>query len=129
DDEDEIFDAILEDEILYPINMSRDSVSILQRLLTRDPERRLGSGKGDAEEIKRHPFFKGVNWDDMLAKKVPPPFYPTISSPTDTSNFDKEFTSEIPMLTPINSRLGANSQEEFREFSYVADWVLNGESQ
>jgi len=128
DDEDEIFDAILEDEILYPINMSRDSVSILQRLLTRDPERRLGSGKGDAEEIKRHPFFKGVNWDDMLAKKVPPPYYPTISSRTDTSNFDKEFTSEIPTLTPINSRLGANSQEEFREFSYVADWVLNGES-
>src|SRR3954447_7642592 len=32
DDEDEIFDAILEDEILYPINMSRDSVSILQKV-------------------------------------------------------------------------------------------------
>ena len=32
EDEDEIFDAILEDEILYPINMSRDSVSICQRV-------------------------------------------------------------------------------------------------
>jgi serine/threonine protein kinase len=32
DDEDEIFEAILEDEILYPINMSRDSVSILQKV-------------------------------------------------------------------------------------------------
>ncbi|CAG8843010.1 1661_t:CDS:2, partial [Racocetra persica] len=122
DDEDEIFDAILEDEILYPINMSRDSVSILQKLLTRDPERRLGSGKSDAEEIKRHPFFKGVNWDDMLSKKVPPPFYPTISSPADTSNFDEEFTREDPVLTPVHSKLTMENQEEFLHFSYVSDW-------
>ncbi|RIA87908.1 kinase-like domain-containing protein [Glomus cerebriforme] len=126
DDEDEIFDAILEDEILYPINMSRDSVSILQKLLTREPEKRLGSGRGDAEEIKRHPFFKGVNWDDMLAKKVPPPFYPSISSPTDTSNFDEEFTREVPVLTPVHSHLNAEAQEEFKGFSYVSDWVVGG---
>ncbi|CAG8525680.1 7877_t:CDS:10 [Ambispora gerdemannii] len=122
DDEDEIFDAILEDEILYPINMSRDSVSILQRLLTRDPERRLGSGQSDAEEIKRHPFFKGVNWDDILGKKVPPPFLPSISSPTDTSNFDEEFTREVPVLTPVHSHLNSEAQNEFRGFSYVAEW-------
>jgi len=127
EDEDEIFDAILEDEILYPINMSRDSVSICQRLLTRDPERRLGSGKSDAEEIKRHPFFRGVNWDDMLAKKVPPPFYPSISGRTDTSNFDEEFTKEIPVLTPVHSKLIDGEQEEFRSFSYVAEWVIKGE--
>ncbi|CAI2168799.1 11740_t:CDS:10 [Funneliformis geosporum] len=126
DDEDEIFDAILEDEILYPINMSRDSVSILQKLLTRDPEKRLGSGRGDAEDIKRHPFFKGVNWEDMLAKKVPPPFYPSISSPTDTSNFDDEFTSEVPVLTPVHSHLKSEAQEEFKGFSYVSEWVVNG---
>ena len=32
EDEDEIFDAILHDEILYPVNMSRDAVSLLQRV-------------------------------------------------------------------------------------------------
>jgi hypothetical protein len=32
DDEDEIFDAILEDEPLYPITMPRDAVSLLQRV-------------------------------------------------------------------------------------------------
>ena len=96
DDEDEIFDAILEDEPLYPITMPRDAVSILQKvssysnsydsvlnvpqLLTRDPARRLGSGKSDAEEIKRHPFFKDVNFDDVLNKRIPPPYFPTIVS-------------------------------------------------
>ncbi|OZJ01641.1 hypothetical protein BZG36_05292 [Bifiguratus adelaidae] len=127
EDEDEIFDAILEDEILYPINMSRDSVSICTRLLNRDPERRLGSSKADAEEIKRHPFFRGVNWDDMLAKKVPPPFYPSINGRIDTSNFDEEFTREIPVLTPVQSMLSTAEQEEFKGFSHIADWVLQGD--
>jgi len=51
EDEDEIYDAILADEPLYPIHMPRDSVSILQKLLTREPELRLGSGPTDAQEI------------------------------------------------------------------------------
>ncbi|GAB5590900.1 Serine/threonine kinase [Umbelopsis nana] len=123
EDDDEIFDAILEDEILYPINMSRDSVSICQKLLTRDPEKRLGSGRSDAQEIKAHPFFAGVNWDDMLQKRVPPPFYPKITGPADTSNFDEEFTREMPVLTPINSTLHRAEQQEFGNFSYVAEWI------
>ncbi len=94
DDEDEIFDAILEDEPLYPLHMPADSVSILEKLLTRDPARRLGSGPTDAEEIKAHPFFRDVNWDDMFNKRVPPPFCPTLKNPSDTSWFDTEFTSE-----------------------------------
>ena len=43
DDEDEIFDAILEDEPLYPITMPRDAVSILQKVwhLVHSPSPRL----------------------------------------------------------------------------------------
>jgi serine/threonine protein kinase len=80
DDEDEIFDAILEDEPLYPITMPRDAVAILQKLLTRDPQRRLGSGPTDAEEIKKQPFFKDVVWDDVFNKRIPAPYQPTIVS-------------------------------------------------
>lgn len=90
DDEDEIFDAILEDEPLYPIQMPRDSVSLLQRLLTRDPARRLGAGPNDAEDIKAHPFFRDINWDDLLHKRVTPPFRPTLKSASDTTWFDTE---------------------------------------
>lgn len=103
EDEDEIYDAILADEPLYPIHMPRDSVSILQKLLTREPELRLGSGPTDAQEVMSHAFFRNINWDDIYHKRVPPPFIPTISSPTDTSNFDQEFTSVTPVLTPVQS--------------------------
>ena len=91
EDEDEIYDAILADEPLYPIHMPRDSVSILQKLLTREPEFRLGSGPTDAQEIMSQPFFRNINWDDIRAKRVEPPFKPQIGNPTDTSNFDQEF--------------------------------------
>jgi serine/threonine protein kinase len=143
EDEDEIYDAILADEPLYPIHMPRDSVSILQKLLTREPEARLGSGPTDAQEVMSQPFFRNINWDDIYHKRVQPPFLPTISSATDTSNFDSEFTSVTPVLTPVQSgrltscsggdgdETGANSmavltqamQEEFRGFSYSADFV------
>jgi serine/threonine protein kinase len=142
EDEDEIYDAILADEPLYPIHMPRDSVSILQKLLTREPELRLGSGPTDAQEIMSHAFFRDVNWDDVYHKRIPAPFIPQISNPTDTSNFDTEFTSVTPVLTPVQSGMlspecivpratDANSclvlsqamQEEFRGFSYSADFA------
>lgn len=103
EDEDEIYDAILADEPLYPIHMPRDSVAILQKLLTREPDQRLGSGPTDAQEIMSQPFFRNINWDDIYHKRVQPPFQPQITSPTDTSNFDSEFTSVTPVLTPVQS--------------------------
>ncbi|PYH96301.1 hypothetical protein BO71DRAFT_375623 [Aspergillus ellipticus CBS 707.79] len=123
EDEDEIYDAILADEPLYPIHMPRDSVSILQKLLTREPELRLGSGPTDAQEVMSHAFFRNINWDDIYHKRVPVPMMPSITSPTDTSNFDQEFTSVTPVLTPVQSVLSQAMQEEFRGFSYTADFA------
>src|ERR1700710_1156169 len=88
EDEDEIYDAILADEPLYPISMPRDSVSILQKLLTREPDQRLRHGPTDAQEIMSQPFFRNINGDDIYHKRVQPPFLPSIKSATDTSNFD-----------------------------------------
>lgn len=123
EDEDEIYDAILADEPLYPIHMPRDSVSILQKLLTREPEQRLGSGPTDAQEIMSQPFFSNINWDDIYHKRIPTPFKPSIKDETDTSNFDSEFTSVTPVLTPVQSVLTQAMQEEFRGFSYSTDAI------
>jgi Protein kinase C terminal domain len=69
----------------------------------KEPDQRLGSGPTDAQEIMSHPFFANINWDDIYHKRIPPPFKPTIQSATDTSNFDQEFTSVTPVLTPVQS--------------------------
>ncbi|KAG5362073.1 Protein kinase C-like protein [Yarrowia sp. C11] len=121
EDEDEIFDAILADEPRYPITLPGNCVSILTQLLTREPERRLGSGPRDAEEIMAHPYFANVNFDDIYHKRIPPPFVPKITSPTDVTNFDQEFTSETPALTPVTTTLTSAMQDQFRNFTWMCD--------
>ncbi|KAJ2665772.1 Serine/threonine kinase [Coemansia sp. RSA 1199] len=123
EDENEIFDSILEDEILYPVRMSRDSVFICQALLEKDPSKRLGSGPNDAEDIMKHSFFAGVNWDDVLNKKISPLYVPEIRGRFDVSNFDPEFTTEKPGLTPTNTIIDKHDQREFADFDYVSPWA------
>ncbi|RPD56978.1 hypothetical protein L226DRAFT_547186 [Lentinus tigrinus ALCF2SS1-7] len=123
DDQEKTFDAILKDEPFYPVTMPHDAVSILQKLLTRDPTRRLGSGLGDTEEIKSQAFFMDVNFDDVLNKLIPPPYLPAINGTADTSNFDAEFTKEPPTLTPVHTQLSPRDQAQFNGFSWVASWA------
>ena len=103
ENEDEIYDAILEGEPFYPAHMPQDSVSILQKLLTRQPALRLGSGPTDAQEVMSHAFFHNVSWQDVYHKQIPPPYLPKVNSREDTSNFDAEFTTQMPALTPVQS--------------------------
>uniref|UniRef100_A0A8C2BL43 protein kinase C n=1 Tax=Cyprinus carpio TaxID=7962 RepID=A0A8C2BL43_CYPCA len=124
DDEEEVFDSIVNDEVRYPKFLSTEAISIMRRLLRRNPERRLGAGERDAEEVKRHPFFRNMDWTALLAKKIRPPFLPTIKGREDVSNFDNEFTSEAPILTPPREPrvLTVSEQEMFVDFDYIADW-------
>ena len=45
--------------------MSNNAKDLIISLLNRNRIKRLGASEKDAEEIKKHPFFKGVNWDDV----------------------------------------------------------------
>ena len=122
EDEDEIFDAILCDEPVYPIYAPQDVVSIVGKvfheivlfdceLLTRDPEKRLGSGTADALEVMAHSYFSNIDFNDIYHQRHPPPFIPILHSPTDTSNFGDEAVNEVPSLTPVHS--GSGSTEWF----------------
>uniref|UniRef100_A0A2I3H323 protein kinase C n=1 Tax=Nomascus leucogenys TaxID=61853 RepID=A0A2I3H323_NOMLE len=123
-DEEKLFDSIVNDEVRYPRFLSTEAISIMRRLLRRNPKRRLGASKKDAEDVKKHPFFRLIDWSALMDKKVKPPFIPTIRGREDVSHFDDEFTSEAPILTPPRERriLSEEEQEMFRDFDYTADW-------
>lgn len=120
DDEEEVFDSIVNDDVRYPRFLSPDSTSLIQKLLQKNPERRLGAGEEDAAEIKRHTFFQSVDWNALLAKKMKPPFVPVIKAAKDVSNFDQEFTSLKPVLTLPRTPciLSAEQQEIFNDFDF-----------
>uniref|UniRef100_A0A8C0VVK9 Serine/threonine-protein kinase N3 n=1 Tax=Cyanistes caeruleus TaxID=156563 RepID=A0A8C0VVK9_CYACU len=127
DDEEEVFDSIVNDEVRYPRFLSTEALSIIRKLLRKCPERRLGAGEKDAEEIKIQPFFKGIDWDALFARRLKPPFVPTLRDPTDISNFDEEFTSQKPILTPPEevSLLTRKEQTVFKDFDFVSRHLLD----
>ncbi|NXE94478.1 PKN2 kinase, partial [Menura novaehollandiae] len=122
DDEEEVFDSIVNDEVRYPRFLSTEALSIIRKLLRKCPERRLGAGEKDAEEIKIQPFFKGIDWAALFARRLKPPFVPTLRDPTDISNFDEEFTSQKPILTPPEEAalLTRKEQTVFKDFDFVS---------
>uniref|UniRef100_A0A8C1WVX3 protein kinase C n=1 Tax=Cyprinus carpio TaxID=7962 RepID=A0A8C1WVX3_CYPCA len=124
DDEEEVFDSIVNDEVRYPRFLSTEAIGIMRRLLRRNPERRLGSSERDAEDIKKQPFFRNMDWEALLQRRVPPPFVPAVKGKEDVSNFDAEFTNEAPTLTPPRERrnLSRKDQDYFRDFDYVSDF-------
>jgi len=122
--EEEIFEAITRDEVKYPRYLSAESLSLMRRLLRKTVDKRLGSSEKDAEDVKKHPFFRNIDWDGLLMKRVRPPFVPTIKSSEDVSNFDEEFTRETPTLTPPKEYRPIHSEDQvkFIDFDYIAPW-------
>ncbi|CAK8562050.1 unnamed protein product [Lathyrus sativus] len=67
------FSNILHKDLTFPssIPASLAARQIINALLQRDPGSRLGSTTG-ANEIKQHPFFRGINWP-LIRNMSPPP--------------------------------------------------------
>ena len=73
----ELFSNIQRGKLKIPKTMSDTAKELIVKLLNRDPHRRLGASRRDAEEIKEDPFFKGVDWIGLCTRSVPAPALPT----------------------------------------------------
>jgi len=74
-----------------PSSLSAEAKDLIVKLLDRNPIKRLGSGMTDADEIKAHPFFNSINWNDLIQRKIAPPYVPpkkAVRSDTVTNVFD-----------------------------------------
>jgi p90 ribosomal S6 kinase len=110
-----VMKMIIQAKLEMPVELSRDAQALLRQLFRRDPTRRLGAG--GADEIKKHVFFKGMDWDALAKKEIKAPFQPTLKSELDVSRFDEEYTDQVPIDTP-GIPMSATTQTVFRGFSF-----------
>mmetsp|Transcript_14126 Transcript_14126/g.34838 ORF Transcript_14126/g.34838 Transcript_14126/m.34838 type:complete len:551 (-) Transcript_14126:1063-2715(-) len=121
---------ILQGKVKYPKFLSSDALSLLKGLLARDPAKRLGHD-GEAT-IKKHPFFKTINWAKLEKREVESKFKPEVTCARDIKNFDKLWTDQKPEESPCGTPTGAGLQngtptssgctkeDPFKGFTYVA---------
>lgn len=83
-----IYQKILSGKIVFPKLFDKNAKGLVKKLLTADLGKRYGNLKNGVDDIKTHKWFKDVNWDLLLEKKIPAAFKPTVKGDTDTSNFD-----------------------------------------
>lgn len=83
-----------QETLVFPedVHLSPEAEDLILRLLT-NAENRLGRHNG-ADDIKRHPFFRGVNWDEI--RNVEAPFIPKLRSITDTRFFPTDELENVP---------------------------------
>nr|AZJ37421.1 AKT-1b [Haemonchus contortus]AZJ37422.1 AKT-1b [Haemonchus contortus] len=125
-DHQKLFELIMASELRFPSKLSAEAKQLLAGLLFKDPTQRLGGGPDDALEVCQQPFFKSIDWEKLYRKEIEPPYKPSVQSETDTSYFDKEFTSAPVQLTPPPARSGPlatvdeldEMQSNFTQFSF-----------
>ena len=103
-------------------NISKEAEDILRKLIT-DPENRLGVN--GAEEIKSHPFFKGIDWNHIKETLIPP-FIPDLKNNYDTKYFD-EFEEDEPFY-PINNDSNNKGKKFQKKDMCFVDFTYNREN-
>lgn len=89
----EIYKQIVEKPVIFPQEsqgpiISPEAKDIIRSFCTPDRSRRLGNISGGAAKVKEHPFFRGVNWDDVYNRRHRGPIIPPIRYPGDAQCFD-----------------------------------------
>ncbi|KAL1841630.1 hypothetical protein VTJ49DRAFT_6807 [Mycothermus thermophilus] len=85
---------IVKKKVQMPFFLGPDAKDLLTRLLRKEPHKRLGANMPkDLETIKKHRFFRKIDWKKLERRELEPPIQPIITDPELAENFDAVFTN------------------------------------
>jgi protein-serine/threonine kinase len=114
-DREKLFDRIRRGDLTYPSHITPVAKDMLMKMLLRDPEKRM-----TGPMAMHHQFFTGINFVDLRALRVQPPFAPQAAGGGDLKYVDKEFLD----MNVANSEVGqarGPCDKHFDGFSYAGD--------
>lgn len=91
DNRSKLFSNILGAKPYFPEELDNRVSSFIGKLLTKK-----ASERPTFEEMKSHPFFEGFDWERIMRREYRPNFIPYTKDPLRPTNFDPEFTTEVP---------------------------------
>ena len=71
-DENLMYKNISENKLMFPEFFSEELKDLLKKMLNKNPQKRIGI-ENDKSDLKNHEFFRDINWDDIMKKKIKPP--------------------------------------------------------
>ncbi|XP_019713554.1 serine/threonine-protein kinase MRCK alpha isoform X4 [Hippocampus comes] len=82
-------------------------------------------GQNGIEDFKQHPFFTGIDWDNIRLCEAP--YIPEVSSPTDTSNFDVDDDSlkNAETMPPPSHTAFSGHHLPFVGFTYTSKCTIS----
>ncbi|PRQ42681.1 putative protein kinase AGC-Pl family [Rosa chinensis] len=108
---------IVKDKVKLPTFLTSEAHSLVKALLEKDTSKRLGCGPLGSDEIKRHKWFKPINWKKLDAREIQPSFRPDVAGQHCIANFEKCWT-DMPLVDSPAASPNA-SGNPFSGFSYV----------
>lgn len=98
-------EKIVKQKLSLPYFLGPDAKDLLTRLLRKEPSKRLGYHMPkDLQTIKKHRFFRKVDWKALEMRRLDPPIMPVVTNPALAENFSGDFTN-LP-LSPIVTSSG-----------------------
>ena len=125
-----IQEKIVKQKLVMPYFLGPDAKDLLTRLLRKEPAKRLGANMPkDLLTIKKHRFFRKIDWKKLAKREIEAPIQPLITDPELAENFSTDFTDLAlsPVLTATKSPWSSVEKEKenpFGGFSYVASQSL-----
>lgn len=112
--------AMLFQEIPFPAYISSNARSLISGLLNVDSKERLGSGPGGVNAIKKHPFFRHIDWNLIEQRHVEPPYKP----PPLKRDATPKYPSFEAMLVDLGKGHWLTDLPHPTEQKYFANWCV-----